>query len=180
MVLQEYKSFETERLTLRPTNKEDAAFILKLLNSPKWLQFVGDRNVKNEEDSKNYIKDRIIPQLERLGFGNYTVIRKSDREKIGSCGLYDRQGVEGIDIGFAFLPEFEKMGYGFEAAKEVKRAAVEDFKLKTIRAITVKENIASQKLLEKLGLVFIEVIKIPGDEEDLLLYEWTLDPPREK
>ncbi|HSO86523.1 MAG TPA: GNAT family N-acetyltransferase, partial [Draconibacterium sp.] len=63
-----------------------------------------------EEDAKQYIKNKIRPQLEKLGFANYTLIRKSDGLKIGSCGLYDREGVEGIDIGFALLPAFEGLG----------------------------------------------------------------------
>lgn len=39
-----YLTFETERLFLRPTCEEDVPFILELLNTPKALQYVGDRN----------------------------------------------------------------------------------------------------------------------------------------
>lgn len=164
-------SFETERLLLRPTNETDAAFIYQLLNSPKWLQFIGDRNVNSIEDAKEYIQHRILPQLEKLGYSNYTVIRKSDRAKIGSCGLYDREGLDGIDIGFAFLPEYEGRGYGFEAANQVKHAAFQVFGISKIKAITSKDNLASQKLLRKLGLTFVEVFTLPNDSEELMLFE---------
>ena len=97
-------SIATERLVLKPTTLEDAAFILELLNSPKWLKFIGDRNVKSIAEAEAYIKERMLPQFERLGFTNNVVIRKADGKKIGACGLYDRDGLEGIDIGFAFLP----------------------------------------------------------------------------
>jgi hypothetical protein len=46
----------------------------------------------------------MTPQLKKLGFSSYTVIRKTDNAKVGSSGLYDREGLEGIDLGFAFLP----------------------------------------------------------------------------
>ncbi|MFD3003347.1 GNAT family N-acetyltransferase [Pontibacter toksunensis] len=167
-----YKSFETERLILRPTSEEDAPFMFELLNTPKWLKHIGDRNVRSVEDAKDYIKTRIRPQLERLGFSNYTIIRKSDNVKLGVCGLYDREGLEGIDIGFALLPEHENKGYAFESANEVKRVGLEEFGIARIGAITTKDNVASQKLLEKLGLKFSRTVKLPDDDEELLLYEF--------
>ena len=165
-----YKSFETERLIIRPTNIEDAAFIFELMNSPKWLKNIGQRNLNSIDDAKNYINQKMIPQLEKLGYTNNTVIRKSDQVKIGTCGLYSREGLEGVDIGFAFLPQYEKMGYAFEAANKLMQIAFPEFGIKKINAITIKENIASQKLIEKLGLTFQKVIKLPNDPEDLMLY----------
>lgn len=169
--MSQYRSFETERLLLRPTSEVDAPFIFELLNTPSWLRHIGDRNVKSVEDASKYISDRMLPQLEKLGYSNYTVIRKSDQTILGVCGLYDREGLEGIDIGFAFLPEHEGKGYAFEAAKEVKRVGIEEFGITQIRAITAKENMASQKLLEKLGLKFIKLVQLPNDPEELMLYE---------
>jgi len=166
-----YKTFQTERLLLMPTSEQDALFIYELFNTPKWLQFIGERDVKSEEAARAYIRAKMLPQLEKLGFSNYTVIRKADNVKLGSCGLYDRPGLEGIDIGFAFLPQHEKKGYAFEASKELLRAAVEDFGLKKINAITAGENLGSQKLLERLGLIFTKTVRLPEEEEDLLFYE---------
>ena len=171
MPIVEYKIFETERLILKATSEEDAEFIFRLLNTPKWLQYIGDRNVKTLESAKKYILDKMQPQQKRLGYSNYTLIRKSDEQKIGTCGLYDREGLEGIDIGFAFLPEYEKMGYAYESANKLKNVAFDELGIKMIRAITVKENLASQKLLERLGLTQIGTTRLDGDDEELLLYE---------
>lgn len=164
------KHFETARLIIKPTTEKDAEFILELLNTPKWLEHIGDRNVHSAEDAIQYIKNRISPQQKRLGFSNYTLIRKSDGVKIGSCGLYDREGVEGVDIGFAMLPAYEGMGFGFESASKVLEIGKTEFNIEMISAITTRNNLASQRLIEKLGLRYIETIRIPNDEEDLLLY----------
>ena len=166
-----YKSFETERLLLKPMSKEDAPFLLELLNSPKWIKYIGDRNVYTIKEAATYIKHKMTPQLKKLGFSNYTVIRKTDNAKVGSCGLYDREGLEGIDLGFAFLPQYEKNGYAFESANKLKYLAFNQFNLKHISAITTNENKDSQKLLKKLGLKYIKIINIPNDNEELLLYE---------
>jgi RimJ/RimL family protein N-acetyltransferase len=166
-----YKSFETERLIIRPTSVSDSEFIFELLNTPKFLKHIGDRNIKTVENAKDYIKGKMIPQLKRLGYSNYTLIRKIDNQKIGTCGLYDREGLKGIDIGFAFLPEYEKKGFAFESSNRLKEAAFNEFDIKIISAITIKDNVSSQKLLEKLGLKLTGTTKLPNDNEELLLYK---------
>jgi len=162
--------YETERLILKPTSEEDADFIFELLNTPKWLKYIGDRNIKTVKDARNYIKIKMLPQLKKLGYSNNTVIRKEDNCKIGTCGLYDRDGLEGVDIGFAFLPKYEKKGYAFEAANKMKEVAFSEFGLKEINAITEKDNLSSQKLIEKLGMKLIGTTKLPDESEELLLY----------
>lgn len=166
----QFKVFETERLLLKPTSEEDAGFILELFNTPKWIQYIGDRDIRTVENARSYIKSNMLSQLNRLGYSNYTLILKSDKTKIGTCGLFDREGLEGIDIGFAFLPAYENKGYGFESANKLKNVAFDEFGLKEIKAITTRENIASQKLLEKLGLKLMGTTGLPNDEEELLLY----------
>jgi ribosomal-protein-alanine N-acetyltransferase len=165
------KTFETERLLLKPTSKEDVGFILELFNTPKWIEFIGDRKVQNSTDAEEYIETKILPQFERLGYGNYTVIRKLDEKKIGCCGLFDREGLEGIDIGFALLPIFEKQGYAFECVNKLKEAAFQYFKLTELLAITDKNNLASQHLLQKIGLSFVGNTTLPHKMEEVLLYQ---------
>ena len=165
------KTYETQRLILKQTSIDDAGFILELLNTPKWLKYIGDRHVHSVKDAIEYIATKITPQFDRLGFGNFIVIRKNDNTKVGTCGLYDREGIDGVDIGFGFLPDYEKKGYAFEASIKIKELALETFKLKQINAITDLENLASQKLLAKLGLKYIKNIKLPDSEDELMFYQ---------
>jgi len=166
-----YKSFETARLFLKPFAVTDAAFLLRLLNSPKWLQYIGDRKVYTEKEAADYITARMITQLDRLGYGNNLVIRKEDNMPMGACGLYERPGLPIVDIGFAFLPEFEGKGYGYEAASRLLQAGKEDFGIAKVCAIATKENTASQKLLHKLQLQFVKNIFLEGNSEELMYYE---------
>ena len=166
-------NFVTERLEIRPTGVEDAQFIFELMNTPKWIQYIGDRQIRTVKDAENYIKNNMIPQLERLGYSNYTVIRKTDNVKIGTCGLYDREGLEGIDLGFAFLPENEGKGYALEASQALVDTAKKQFEIGYLSAITVPDNRASQKLLEKLGFEFFETKQLKGAE--LFVYKIILN-----
>ncbi len=164
-------SFSTERMNLIPTSEQDAAFVMELLNSPKFIQYVGDREVRSEKEARDYIRDRMLPQLERLGYSNYTLVRKADGIKLGCCGLYDREGLEGVDLGFALLPQFEGQGYAFEASEELKRAAKEVFGISVIKGITSKDHYVSQKLLEKLGMSRAGTVILPEEDEELLVFE---------
>lgn len=167
------KFYETERLIIRPTNISDAQFVFDLVNSPKWLKYIGDRNVNSLAKAQAYIEDRMLPQLEKYGYTNNTIIKKSDNIKIGSCGVYHRDGMENPDLGFALLAPYEGQGYGFESANKILKIAVKEYELHIIDAITTHANLASQKLLLKLGFNYKANINLPNDPEQLRLYNFT-------
>ena len=169
--MQKLSILETERLILQLVNIEDAEFILELYNSPNFIKFIGDRNLRTVKAAENYIKEKFLPHVDKYGFGSFVISRKSDRKKIGNVGIYMRDGLNAPDIGFSFLPEFEGKGFGFEASKKLMEVAFSEFDLKKISAITTKENISSQKLIEKLGLKYQSIVNLPDDPEDLLYYE---------
>ena len=165
------KTLETERLVLTIANVEDAEFFLRLYNEPKFIKFIGNRNLKTNEDASHYIEEKFTPQFEKMGFGNYVINRKSDNLKIGAVGIFMREGFEIPDIGFSVLEEFHNFGYAFEAANALKNIIIKNFKLEKLSAITTVGNTSSQKLIEKLGLKYIKMVKFPGDEELLRYYE---------
>lgn len=70
-----------------------------------------------------------------------------------------------------FCQTMQGKGYAYEAAEKIKHAAIHVFGLKTLCAITTRDNLSSQKLITKLGLQFIKTTRIPNDPEELLLYE---------
>ena len=167
----ESKSYETERLIIRPMSLEDADLILELYNMPNFIKFIGDRNIRNLEDAENYIQSKFLPQFEKLGFGNYLIVLKEGNQKIGGVGIFEREGLDIVDIGFSVLEKFEGKGYMFEAAQKVKSIGMNDFGLKKVSAITTKDNISSQKLIERLGLRFQKYVTLPNEVEELMYYE---------
>ncbi len=161
----------TNRLYLKPVCLNDAAFIYKLVNTESWIQHIGDRKVDNLEKAKEYIKKKMQPQFERLGFGNYVIYLKETNVKVGTCGIYDREGLEGVDLGYALYSTFEKNGYAFEAASKMLDLAFREFNLSKVSGITTKENLASQRILKKLNLKESGTVQLENDPELLVLYE---------
>lgn len=145
------------------------------MNTPKWIQFIGERNVKTVEAAANYIKEKAFPQLEKHGHTNNVVIRKADNVKIGTCGLYHRDDREDPDIGFAFLPDYIGKGYAYEASHRIMIAAKQDFGLTELSGYTLENNMASRKLLERLGFNLKGIGTLPNNDEELLHYHRVLD-----
>jgi RimJ/RimL family protein N-acetyltransferase len=154
---------QTERLILRRYVESDAAFILELLNEPSWIRFIGDKNVRTVEDARNYLVKGPMAMYDRVGFGLWHVALKAGGEPIGMCGLIKRDTLEDVDIGFAFLPRYWGKGYAFEAAEATMNYGRDVLKLTRIVAITDPGNESSIKLIERIGLKYVETRNVtPG------------------
>ena len=160
----------TERLLLRKIDTSDASFILRLLNEPSFIQFIGDKGVRSLDDARQYILNGPVKSYQKHGFGLYLVTLESDKTPMGMCGLLKRESLQDVDIGFAFLPEFWNKGYALEAATAVMVYGKDVLKLPRIVAITNKDNHASAKLLNRIGLRFDRLIAIDGDRDDTRLF----------
>jgi RimJ/RimL family protein N-acetyltransferase len=160
----------TERLRLRHLQAGDAGFMLSLLNEPAYHRFIGDKGVRTLDGARDFIRDKIAASYANNGFGLYLVELKAAATPLGICGLVKREGLDDIDIGFAFREAFWSKGYAFEAASATMDYARDTVGLKRIVAITALDNISSITLLEKLGLKFERIIRIPGNERDSRLF----------
>lgn len=151
--------FSTPRLFLDIIIEDDHDFILSLVNTKGWLQFIGDRNVHSKDDSIKYIKRiKNTPDL------FYWLVRlKDSKNPIGIISFLKRSYLEHFDIGFAFLPNFNGHGYAYEAAKKVLSVASKKAEYSPILATTVPQNVRSIKLLAKLGLHFIKEIEVQNE-----------------
>jgi RimJ/RimL family protein N-acetyltransferase len=165
---------ETERLLVRRLTLEDDAFVLELLNEPGWLRFIGDRGVRTLADARGYLERVPFTQYAKQGFGLYRLERRADGERVGVCGLIRREGLPDPDIGFALLARHEGNGYALEAAAAVVQHAREDVKLQRLAAIVNPDNVRSIALLEKLGMRFERMIRMPGEDRDIRLFGMTL------
>lgn len=155
--------FDTARLTLREFTLDDAPFILKLLNEPSFIEFIGDRLVRSIEDAERYLQDGPMASYRKHGHGLLRVGLKAEGIPIGMCGLVKRDTLPAPDIGFALLPEFWNQGYVTEAARAAMDHGCRTLGITTILGITQPGNVRSIAVLRKLGLSFVEE-KALGDK----------------
>lgn len=162
------KILETERLILREmVAEDDAEFILDLLNQPSFIKYIGDRNVRTVEEAKDFLETRYRASYAQHGFGLYKVELKSQipnpKSQIGICGFVKRDTLPDADIGFAFLPQFEKQGFALESAQALMKYGAEILGLKRVLAITTQDNESSGRLLTKLGFKYDNLIESGGE-----------------
>lgn len=153
---------ETERLILREVEEADAPFILELLNSPGFLENIGDRGVRTVESAREYIVERVLGSYEKHGFGMWLAAQKSDGAPVGLAGLVKRDGLDMPDVGYAFAPRAWGQGYAKEAAGAVLAHAQGAMGIPQLAAITTPTNYASMAVLRKIGFLYQGMIQLPG------------------
>jgi len=146
---------ETPRLTLRRFTEADAPLIFDLNSDPAILKYLHEFPLIDEKDALRILREIIFPQYEN-NLGRWAVIIKETGEFIGWCGLKHRPELNEIDLGYRFKKTSWGNGYATEAAKHVLRYGLEILKLKEITGRAHVENIASLKVLEKIGMKFIK------------------------
>lgn len=166
---------ETERLIIRPLEVGDSEFIHRLLNTPSWLQFIGDRNVRTLADAEKYLVNGPLKSYKEHGFGPWLVCLRPDSCPIGICGLFKREYLDSPDLGFAFLPEFEGRGYAAESVAVILAYSEEQLALGKIVAFTETSNARSVRLLERSGFRYTEMIKPPKEDHELMLFTIDLE-----
>jgi [ribosomal protein S5]-alanine N-acetyltransferase len=163
-----YRQIETELLLIRPITTSDKSFILELLNTQGWLQFIGDRKVTNEIEAENYIQNI----LDNKNFFYSIFELRETKQPVGIITFLYRDNQQFPDIGFAMLPEFEKKGYAIEATKKYLDEIANEKKVNKVIAITQPDNSKSIRLIERLGLKYED--EIQDNSKILHVYSRTL------
>lgn len=163
-------SLETSRLQIRWLDFDDAEFIFQLVNDPDWIRFIGDKGVSNFDDARNYIETGPVEMYRKYGFGLNRVALKANDKAIGICGILQRETLSEVDLGFAFLPDYRRQGYAFEASQAILEHGLKILGLQRIAAILSPQNMISANLLGKLGFRFEQNYQAEPDTDILDLY----------
>jgi len=160
------KILDTERLTLREFTPDDAAFVLELINEPGWLQNIGDKGIRTLEGAQKYVEASLLASYAKHGFGLYAVELRGGGAAVGMCGLVKRDSLDDVDIGFAFLARHSGRGYAQESGAAILAHALDVLKLPRVVGITAPGNKASMRVLEKIGLRYVDTRQLRGEQRD--------------
>lgn len=145
---------ETPRLTLRQMSEADAGHVYLLNGSPQVTRYLGEPTLDSPEQALAILRTHIFPQYEKYGVGRWAVVLKAGAEFIGWCGLKYLADPDEYDLGYRFRESFWGQGYATEAARAVLQFGREQLPGKRIVGKVLVENLASRRVLEKLGLRF--------------------------
>ena len=149
---------ETERLYFREFLAEDLEGLWELDSDPEVHKYLGNNPLTSKDQVPGIIKN-IQDQYKRNGIGRFAAFKKDDDAFIGWSGLKyidnPEHGILGThDIGYRFIKKYWGNGYATESAKAGLAYGFDVMKLPLIYGIAHVYNIASNKVLKKIGLEF--------------------------
>jgi ribosomal-protein-alanine N-acetyltransferase len=167
-----YIIFETPRLILRRFTEDDAPLIFQLNSDPEILRYVHEPTLESVEQAKDIICNIILPQYPN-NLGRWAIHTKNNNEFIGWCGLKYRPDLDEIDLGYRLVKQAWGKGFATEAAQHTLDYGFNTLHLAIITGRAHIENIASIKVLEKIGMRFIS----EGIVDDCPVRTYTLANP---
>ena len=146
--------FQTPRLILRQFTEADTPLILGLNSDPEIVKYVHEPTLKTIEEAKKILLDIILPQYKN-NLGRWAIHTKDNMDFIGWCGLKYRPELDEIDLGYRLMQKAWGKGFATEAAQHSLEHGFNQLNLKLITGRAHIENLASIKVLEKIGMDFI-------------------------
>jgi len=160
---------ETKRLLLREITLNDKEEMFRLHSNPDVQRYTGEPPVESIEEMEQAIKTR-SKDYKKYGYGRWATFLKNGMQFVGWAGLAYLPEFDEIDLGYRFLPEYWGMGIATEASHAILNYGFEKLELRKIIAIAMKENKASIKVMEKVGMEFDKFAPYEPGGEDVVWY----------
>ncbi len=159
---------ETKRMILRPFTLDDipASHLMNL--DAEVSQYTGDGGVVSLHEIERRIKENVLGDYKKYGYGRLAVEEKGGENFIGFCGLKYIPEDKEVDLGYRFMKKYWGKGLATEASKACLDYGFNTLKLKRVTATVLPDNHASINVLRKLGFTFEK--EIIEDGELVLFY----------
>jgi RimJ/RimL family protein N-acetyltransferase len=147
------ETFSTERMRAERLRAVHLPDLLRMDSDPALMQHLG--GVRGGPQTRAYL-DRNLRHWDEHGFGLW-ILREHDQNAVIGRAVLRHLLVEGddeVEVGYGFYPAFWGRGLATEITRTCLGFARERLRLRTVVGVTTPENLASQHVLEKNGLVY--------------------------
>ncbi len=167
---------ETERLVLRPWLPEDIDSLASVFAEPEVWRHPFGRGFSRAESER--FLDRQLEHWGRHGFGSWAAELKEEGRLIGYIGLsvpsWLPQVLPAVEVGWRLHPDYWGRGLATEGGRASVRHGFETLELDRIISIFSRDNVASGRVMEKLGIHDWITTKDPERGIRLVVREITL------
>lgn len=143
----------TERLVLRDLKETDLQAVHSYASDPEVVRYM-DWGPNTKEETQDFIQRTITNQKEKpRRVYTLAIVLKAEDELIGSCGMHtsNSDNREGW-LGYCLNRHFWGQGYATETAEALLTFGFTQLKLHRIFATCDPANVASARVLEKIGM----------------------------
>jgi len=150
------KTFETERLLLRPAKITDAkAIYTNWTSDPSVSHFMRWNTHRSIDETVEWLT-RMEAELSNSNktFSDWLFICKETNQPIGSGGVFQNKTHNMLELGYGLMKSRWRQGLATEAARGILNFAIAEYGIRKFFACHAKDNPASGGILEKLGFVY--------------------------
>lgn len=148
-------TLETPHLILRPFTEEDIDRFHSILGEDDMLHYFPKTDPPPWDKVKTMVLG-ILKHWEERGYGLWAVEPRSQRVLMGRCGLQYLPDTDEIEVDGLLSRAVWNKGFATEAAKASLRYGFHELKLDFVVGIVHPENMASRRVLEKIGMTLSE------------------------
>ena len=148
-----HAEIETDRLVLRPLRREDFEPYARIMGAREVGYWFPKGDGYTREESEKSL-NAILKHWSKHDFGIWAITDKTNGVLIGRCGLNFIDETSEVEVDFVLAPNSWGKGYGTEAAKAALEYGFQKLNLQNIIALAKPENIASRRVIEKIGMQF--------------------------
>jgi ribosomal-protein-alanine N-acetyltransferase len=156
-------SIQTPHVTLRPLQPADAVALHRIYQSEGVLHYFPDPAPPTLEKVQRFLAGQQA-HWEKYGYGNWGILPAGEKEIAGWAGLQFLPELDETEVGFLLDRPFWGKGYATAAARASLDFGFEHFKLDHIIALVHPDNLASRRVIEKCGMVYVETLSLWGIE----------------
>jgi ribosomal-protein-alanine N-acetyltransferase len=149
------QTLTSERLCLRPFSPADVPALYAILNEPGILEYYPPTTTPMDEERVGRIIQKQIIHWQTYGYGWWAVTAAEGGVLLGWCGLQFLPETAETEVGYLLTHSAWGKGYGSEAAAAAVEAGLGGLPVPEIIGLTHPQNIASQRVLQKAGLVYV-------------------------
>jgi ribosomal-protein-alanine N-acetyltransferase len=143
---------ETARLYLRQFTSDDLDDLHVIYSDSEVMKYLSGGVRTREETGADLF--RIIADWEKHGFGLWAVVAKENHQLIGDGGLRFSGKTPEVEVGYVLAKAYWGKGLAAEVAEASLKYGFDVLKLKQIVAVADTENIASRRVMEKVGMKY--------------------------
>ncbi len=140
----------TARLLHRALTVDDAEAFFALNGNPDVMRHTGEPMLESVEAAREALA--AYPDFDTVGYGRWGCVLRETGEVIGFCGLKYLDDLDVTDVGYRFLPEHWGRGLATEACRASVAYGFDVIGLERIVGLALPENVASHRVLEKVGM----------------------------
>ena len=164
---------ESERLYLRAITQDDLNLLFELHSDPEVMKFIRPAE-KTLDETRETMQRIFLTNDYEKGIGLWICHEKLSNDFIGWFVLKPLENTPDIEIGYRLLRKHWGKGFATEMSRELLKYCFLKLKLLKIAGATHPDNLASQHVLEKIGLRFVRRQQI--HQINACIYECNNDP----